>query len=270
MDDATKELPAENLWPKDPSRNPQESKENVTIDNIKNVIRITDIVEPSFTVFHAKGENKSKPAVVIFPGGAYQLLCYNKEGTEIAEWLNSIGVTAIVVKYTVPDNRNGAFKDAQRAIRLVRSHAEEWDINPDQIGVLGFSAGGHLAARVSTAFETESYEPFDDADKQSCRPDFCVLIYPAYLDNADQTEVTEELPITDKIPPTFIIHTEDDEAFVGGSKLYGPALKKVGVPVEFHLFEKGGHGYGLRPSENEVSNWPELCGKWLAESIINK
>lgn len=253
------------LWPAGTSRNPAEVKERV-LPARGNVRRITDIKNPSLTVFPAKNKGMDPvPAVLIFPGGGYRILAIDMEGTEIAEWLNSIGITAIVVKYRVPKNREGAFQDAQRAMRLVRHHAKEWNIDSKSIGVIGFSAGGHLSARLSTDFKNRNYTSVDVADKQDCRPDFCILVYPAYLENKKSKQIAGELPVTGNTPPTFIVQTKDDRAFVKGTIRYDRALKKAGVSSTFHLFEIGGHGYGLRlPKKGkETSRWPELCEKWL-------
>ena len=211
------------------------------------------------------------PAVLVFPGGGYRILAIDIEGTEVAEWLNSIGITAIVVKYRVPKNWESAFQDGQRAIRLVRHHAKEWNIDSKSVGVIGFSAGGHLSARLSTDFHKMSYINLDAADKQNCRPDFCILVYPAYLANKKTRRVAKELPVTSNTPPTFIVQTKDDR-FVDGTIIYDQALKKASVSSTFHLLEIGGHGYGLRPPKkgNETSHWPKLCAKWFHEcSILN-
>jgi len=234
-----------------------------------NVLRITDITEPSLAVYKVNKKTLPTPAVLILPGGAYAYLAINKEGTEIAAWLNSLNITAIVVKYSVPDNREDAFCDAQRAMRLIRYHAREWNIDPQRIGVIGFSAGGHLSARLSTDFNSRSYPHLDSADQEGCRPDFSILIYPAYLMNADIKKLVDELPVTPHTPPTFIVQTKDDTSFVSGTIAYNQALKQSGVSSTFHLFPEGGHGYGLRASDKyAVSNWPTLCETWLKENEI--
>jgi acetyl esterase/lipase len=254
------------LWPNPPPGERSGEPEAELPDRGDNVRRITNIQQPSITVFPAGSSNKSSPAVVVCPGGGYGILAIDKEGMEVATWLNRIGITAVLLKYRVPQNREGAFMDAQRAIRLVRHHAAEWNIDPKRVGMIGFSAGGHLTARLSTGYEQRAYPEVDVADKQSCRPDFAVLIYPAYLADK-QGRLASELMVTPQTPPTFLIHTKDDQAFVTGSAVYDQALKHNGVASEFHLFDTGGHGYGLRPSTHEVSNWPELCGKWLQKKV---
>ncbi|MBN1407558.1 MAG: alpha/beta hydrolase [Calditrichaceae bacterium] len=235
------------------------------------VLRITDISNPSLTIYPVGEAENPTPAVLIFPGGAYAYIAINKEGIDVAKWFNSIGVTAVLVKYTVPDNKEAAFKDGQRALRLVRHYAKEWNIDPQRVGVIGFSAGGHLAARLSTDFERELYTKIDSADTESCRPDFSILMYPAYLENKETHSLADQIKISAEIPPTFIVQTKDDSSLVGGAILYDQALKDAGISSVFHLFPEGGHGYGIWPSEYEVSNWPELCEKWLKEiGIIHK
>ncbi len=249
-----------NLWPADAGK---VAEEKVVAGKNDSVKRITDIHQATITPFRvAVPPDVVHPAVLIFPGGGYSILAIDKEGTEIAEWLNRFGCSAFVVKYRVPNNREGAFADGQRAVRLVRQHAREWSIDPKRIGVIGFSAGGHLCARLSTDFGKMAYEAVDEADKLDCRPDFSMLIYPAYLGTKDG-KVAAELPVSAKVPLTFIVQTKDDKSFVQGTILYDQALKAAGVSSTFHLFETGGHGYGLRPSANEVSKWPALAEEWM-------
>jgi acetyl esterase/lipase len=249
-----------NLWPSDAGK---VAEEKVLPDKNDGVKRITDIQQASITPFRlAVPPEAVHPAVLVFPGGGYSILAIDKEGTEVAEWLNRNGFSAFVVKYRVPKNRDGAFADGQRAMRLVRLHAKEWRIDPKRIGVIGFSAGGHLCARLSTDFDKMAYQAVDEADKLSSRPDFSMLIYPAYL-QTKEAKVAPELPVSAKVPPTFIVQTKDDKGFVAGTILYDRALKAAGVPSTFHLYETGGHGYGLRPSANEVSKWPALAETWM-------
>ena len=258
------------LWPDKVRKTFPELQETTQPDKGDGVIRVTDINNPTLTLYLPENTATPLPVVLVFPGGGYNILAINKEGTEIAAWLNSIGVAAAVVKYRAPENRDGAFQDAQRAVRLVRQHAAAWRLDPNRVGVMGFSAGGHLSARASTRFEETSYDAVDDADKRSCRPDFCILIYPAYLDNEKHDGVAPELHITKDIPPTFIVHTLDDKRFITGSKLYAQALKDVGVTCDYQVFETGGHGYGLRSQGHPVSVWPQRCKEWLRVSGIVK
>lgn len=226
------------------------------------VIRIS-VKNPSLTVYPVANSDHPTPAVLIFPGGGYAYMAVNKEGTDVAKWLNNLGVTAVLVKYSTPNKRTEAFHDGQRAIRLVRSHSKEWNIDPEKVGVIGFSAGGHLAARLSSDFSNESYPKTDEADMLSPRPDFSILMYPAYLDNKDKSTVADEIPISSQIPPTFIVQTKDDINYVGGTILYDHELENAGISVDFLLFEEGGHGYGIWHNEYEVSNWPDSARSWL-------
>jgi len=255
------------LWPKDkmPGHGPT-GVERELPSRGDNVCRITDINEPSITVFKALGTNKPTPAVIICPGGAYGILGIDKEGTEIAAWLNSIGITGVVLKYRVPNNMDGAFQDIQRGIRLVRDNAAKWNIAPNHVGVIGFSAGGHLSARLSTNSDQATYPQIDGADEQKLRPDFAILVYPAYLSNVPD-KLAGNLPVNAKTPPTFLVHTDDDKSFVRGTKLYHAALQAANVPNEFFLCTTGGHGYGLR-SKGEVSAWPKKCQEWLIKQGI--
>ena len=226
-----------------------------------NVIRLTDINEPTITVFKVPGTSKPTPAVIICPGGAYSILAYNQEGTEIAAWLNSIGITGIVLKYRVPGNQDGAFQDIQRAVRLTRNNASEWNISANRLGVMGFSAGGHLCARLSTNADKSTYPRLDAVDDEKLRPDFVILVYPAYLWRV-AGKLAADLPVSANTPPTFIVHTEDDKALVAGSKIYHEALEAAKVAHEFFLCATGGHGYGLR-SDKDVRVWPKKCQEWL-------
>lgn len=230
-----------------------------------NVQRITNVSRPSLTLFPA--QKKAAPAMIVCPGGGYSYVTYNKEGTDVAEWLNSNGITALVLKYRVPHNREGALQDIQRALSLARAHAREWNIDPKRLGVIGFSAGGNLAAKASTLFDERAYSPIDAVDRQSCRPDFAVLVYPAYLEKDGQ--VAPDLNLKANIPPTLIVHTEDDKTFVAGSKLYHTALDAAKMPNEFLLYPTGGHGYGLR-SEKDVRVWPQAALEWLHKIGILK
>ena len=257
------------LWPteKMPGHGPKDGAvEKAHPSRGDNVIRITDINEPSISVFKAPATGKPTPAVIICPGGAYGILCIDKEGTEIATWLNSIGITGVVLKYRVPNNQDGAFQDIQRAIRIVRENAAKWNIAPTRVGVMGFSAGGHLCARLSTNSEKSTYPKIDGTDEQNLRPDFAILIYPAYLAQVPG-KLSGGLPVNAKTPPTFLVHTEDDKSFVPGTKLYHDALVAAMVPNEFFCCATGGHGYGLR-SKGEISVWPQKCQEWLLKAGI--
>ena len=238
----------------------------------KYVIRLGHVTKPSITLYRPDKKKDTGAAVVVCPGGGYNILAYDLEGSEVCNWLNSIGVTAVLLKYRVPsraglEKHTASLQDAQRAFGIVRSHAKEWGIDPKRIGVLGFSAGGHLSATLSNTTESRSYPEVDDADKVSCRPDFTILIYPAYLtDEKSWWILAPEIKVTDKTPPAFIVMTQDDPVRVENAVGYTMALKSAKVPVELHIYPSGGHGYGLRPSENLVSHWPERAAEWLKAS----
>lgn len=233
------------------------------------VIRLGNVSVPTLTVYRPPKEKDAHSAVLVFPGGGYSILALDLEGAEICEWLNSIGVTGILVKYRVPA-RSGQprwaapLQDAQRALGMVRQRASELGLDPKRIGVLGFSAGGHLAAAASTNFDHRTYDPVDGADSVACRPDFSLLIYPAYLTVKEEGDkVAPELKITQETPPTFLVQAEDDGVRVETSLFYYAALRNARVPAEMHLYPAGGHGYGLRPSALLVTTWPKRAEEWL-------
>jgi acetyl esterase/lipase len=235
----------------------------------KRVARIGGITNPTLQVYSPAKEKNTGAAVVVFPGGGYSILALDLEGTEVCEWLNSIGVTGVLLKYRVPPHPGAVryaapLQDAQRAVRLVRSHAQEWGIDAARVGVLGFSAGGHLAAASSTNYDAETYPAGDAADKLSARPDFAVIVYPGYLTvKAEGDKVSPELKVTAQTPPTFLVQAEDDPVRVENSVFYFMALKNAKVPAEMHLFAAGGHGYGLRPTALPVTHWPTLVARWM-------
>jgi acetyl esterase/lipase len=248
--------------------------------------RIENVSRPTMTVY-APARHNSGSAVVVLPGGGFQFLAMDLEGTEICDWLTSRGITCVLLKYRVPDSgparKDGrhfypkaetALEDSQRALGLVRQHAAQWHINPRKVGVMGFSAGGYLAAAVSTHFQQRSYAPVDAADKLSCRPDFAILIYPGHLwarageDRATRDETDMSLPpeirVRGDTPPTFLLQAEDDHVDgVEQSLAYYVALEKAGVPAEMHLYAQGGHAFGMRPTQLPVARWPALLERWL-------
>lgn len=236
----------------------------------KSVIRLGNVSQPTLTIYRPTKDKDTGAAVIICPGGGYNILAYDLEGSEICEWLNSIGVTGVLLKYRVPkrpglEKHTAALQDAQRAVGLVRSRATEFGLDPKRIGILGFSAGGHLAAAACNNFDKRTYEPVDEADKASCRPDFAFLIYPAYLTVKEQGDkVSPELPITTNTPQTFLAMTQDDGVRVESALFYYLALKQAKVPAELHLYPTGGHGYGLRPSTHGVTTWPKRAEEWMA------
>ena len=259
-------------------------------------VGVSNVTRPTMTVYSPEGKNTGA-AVVVFPGGGYQVLAIDLEGTEVCDWLTPRGITCVLLKYRVTDvgpyPKSGpypespmALEDAQRTVGLVRFHAAEWHIDPHKIGVLGFSSGGHLVAAISTHYAKRLYPAVDAADKESCRPDFAVAIYPGHLSlsaaewdakqgvkkfavphpaNADEElGLNPEIPVTSQTPPTFLLQAEDDHVDdVNDSLAYYIALKKAGVPVEMHLYAHGGHAFGLRRTELPITGWPQLVETWL-------
>ena len=264
-----------NLWPHGapdatPAARPEENTTTPKdpLAGGKPVVRLTNVSTPTITLYQPRGK-KTGAAVVVFPGGAYQILAMDLEGTEVCRWLNSIGVTCILLKYRVPNSgpypkSAQALEDAQRAVGMVRARASEWHIDSHRVGVLGFSAGGYLVAALSTHYEHRLYPLVDSDDKQSCRPDFSVLIYPAYLTDPDgSVNLTPNIPVAKDTPPAFLLQTEDDPYHAASSIAYFMALKNANVPAELHLYAHGGHGYGLRRTEFPVTRWPQLVQAWL-------
>ena len=238
---------------------------------------VTNVTRPTMTVYAPKGENTGA-AVVVFPGGGFQILAIDLEGTEICDWLTSKGITCVLLKYRVPSvpyvwqcdfrphnltTSVPSLQDAQRTVRLVRTHAAEWHIDPHKIGVIGFSAGGYLVAEVSTNFKRRLYTPVDAVDKESSRPDFAAAIYPGHL-ATDHDALNPNVPVSRDTPPTFLLQAEDDDVDgVQQSLVYYTALKNADVPVEMHLYAHGGHAFGLRRTKLPISEWPQLVEIWL-------
>jgi acetyl esterase/lipase len=263
------------LWPHGaPGAQPNPGPEIDTTtakDNLiagKPLIRLGNVSAPTLTLYKPRVENTGA-AVVVFPGGAYRILAIDLEGTEVCDWLNSAGITCALLKYRVPDSgpypkSSAALQDAQRALGIVRSHATDWRIDPHRVGVLGFSAGAHLAAALSTHFDRRLYDPVDAADQLSCRPDFAVIVYPGYLALADQNFAPNpDIVVTGKTPPSFIVQAEDDPVHVENATVYFLALKNAKVPAEMHIYAQGGHGYGLRRTALPVTAWPQSVETWL-------
>jgi acetyl esterase/lipase len=263
------------IWPHGapgaPANPPPEADTTTTKENLiagKPLVRLGNVSKPSITLYTPPAKNTGA-AVVVFPGGSYRVLATDLEGTEVCDWLNSAGITCVLLKYRVPDTgpypkSAAALQDAQRAVGIVRSHAAEWHIDPKRIGVLGFSAGAHLAAALSTHFEKRLYDSVDAADQLSCRPDFAVIVYPGYLAIAEQNFAPNaEIHPTEQTPPSFIVQAVDDPVHVENATVYFLALKNAKVPAELHIYAQGGHGYGLRRTELPVTAWPQLVETWL-------
>jgi acetyl esterase/lipase len=263
------------VWPSDPPDDTMElppEKDMTTEDSGKvegkRVARITNVSTPTITVYRPQKELDTGASVVICPGGGHRILAWDLEGTEVADWLNSIGVTGMILKYRVPARHKeplwrSAVQDAQRAVRLVRSRASEWKLDPDRVGILGFSAGGQTAAMASILHEGNHYQPIDAIDDLPSRPDFAVLVYPAWLVDEEMRLLKPEVRVTESTPPMFFAHAMDDPITVDNSILLGRALKDVGVHSEIHLYDGGGHGFGLRESRFPCSTWPVSCERWM-------
>ncbi|MFZ1084161.1 MAG: alpha/beta hydrolase [Terracidiphilus sp.] len=271
----TPDRPTIALWPGAvpgaPANLPAEADTTTAKDNLiagRPLIRLGNVSTPTLTLYQPKRKSTGA-AIVVFPGGAYRILAIDLEGTEVCDWLNSAGIACVLLKYRVPDTgpypkSAAALQDAQRALGLVRAHAAEWKIDPNRIGVLGFSAGAHLAAALSTHFDQRLYDPIDAADKLSCRPDFAVIVYPGYLALADKNFAPNpDINPTAQTPPTFIVQAEDDPAHVENAVVYFMALKNAKVPAELHIYAEGGHGYGLRRASQPVTTWPQSVELWL-------
>jgi len=235
---------------------------------------VTDVSKPTITIYRPTQEKDIRTAMLICPGGGYWNLYWQLEGEEVAVWLNSIGVTGIILKYRVPrrpdepesEPARRPLQDAQRAVSLVRSKAKELGLHPEQIGIAGFSAGGHLAIATATNFEKRTYEPIDEVDKVSCRPDFAILVYPGYLKAKDKDELAPGLRIPAGTPPVFLAHGGDDIISPPEhSVLMYLALKRAGVPAELHIYAAAAHDFGVRPSEHPCSTWTQACANWLRQ-----
>jgi len=254
-----------------PANPPAETDTTTAKDNLiagKPLIRLGNVSTPTLTLYKATGNNTGA-AVVVFPGGGYNILAIDLEGTEVCDWLTAAGINCVLLKYRVPGTgpypkSPAALQDAQRALGLVRQHAAEWGIDPKRIGVLGFSAGAHLAAALSTHYDKRLYDPIDAADQLTCRPDFAVIVYPGYLALADKNFAPNaDINPTAQTPPTFIVQAEDDPVHVENAVVYFLALKNAHVPAELHIYAQGGHGYGLRRTALPVTTWPQAVEVWL-------
>jgi len=238
------------------------------------IMRITDVSEPTLTVYKASAAKNSGAAVLVFPGGGYQILAWDLEGTEVCTWLNSLGVNCVLVKYRVPytghyPEHTEDLEDAQQAMRLARTHAAEWGIDPKRVGVLGFSAGAHLAVVLSNHADADPNAAAVKAHgglgaSVNARPDFALILYPGYLDVwPGKNALAPEAQPTATTPPSFVLQAEDDPVHVENALVYYEALKDAKVPSELHIYAEGGHGYGLRPTELPITHWPAVAATWL-------
>lgn len=270
------------LWPgtppdAQPMPGPEYASTGHKLIGGKPITGVSNVSRPTLTVYAPTGKNTGT-AVVVFPGGGFEGLAIDLEGTDACDWLTPIGVTCVLLKYRVPSVPYDwhckcrpddfalsvpALQDAQRAIRMVRAHAAEWHVDPHKVGVLGFSAGGYLVAEASTDYDRRLYKPVDAADQQSARPDFALAIYPGHL-ATDRGKLNPNVPVSRGTPPTFLLQAEDD--YVDGvnqSLVYYAALTKARVPVEMHLYAHGGHAFGLRRTRLPITGWPALAEAWL-------
>jgi acetyl esterase/lipase len=260
--------PAIPLWPVRAPGETNGAPAEVTLGEVrvvagKPITRISQVSQPTITIYQAPEAQKNGAAVVVCPGGGYSFLAWDLEGTEVCDWLNAIGVTGVLLKYRVPKGDQPPLQDAQRAMGLLRERAPEFGIDPHRIGILGFSAGGFLAANLSANCRRRAYPAVDDADAQSCRPDFQLLLYPGKLVAKSGEKESPDAVVTSNTPPTFMVMAMNDPIDVSNALVYATALQKAHVPAEVHLYATGGHGFGLRPTEAPITAWPELAAKWM-------
>ncbi|TXD64147.1 alpha/beta hydrolase [Polaribacter glomeratus] len=258
------------LWP-DKVPGQIEVKQNPTQSSNKtgNVIRLNKVTNPALIVYEPKISNNNGVSIIVSPGGGYGILAIDLEGYEIAAWLSKLGYTAYVLQYRVPNKRKEALYDLQRAIKVIRSKNAALGLSTKKLGVIGFSAGGSLSARASTQFSEKSYTLMDEIDTISSRPDFALLIYPAYLDEGENRNLSPELLVNTQTPPMFIFATADDK-YGNSTLVMATALRDNKVPVELHLLPNGGHGYGIRSGNIAAETWPSLAGTWLQNEVLNK
>ncbi len=275
------------LWDGTPPLQKEMDLQEETVS--EGIIRIGNVQIPSIEVYLPTKQIATGEAVVIFPGGGYSILAYDWEGTDFAKWLNAQGIAGIVVKYRLPksaslmDPKEAPLLDAQRAIRMVRANSAAWNIDPDKVGIMGFSAGGHLASTLSTQYLHQVDRPLDAIDQLSARPDFSILVYPvitfvhpsmhsgsmrALLGEAPSEELKKrfsaELNVTKETPPTFLVHAQDDKGVpVENSLLYFEALQANQVPASLHVYPKGGHGFAFGLGKGAVENWREVLLDWI-------
>lgn len=264
------------LWPSGKVPGETASVGEESLAGNKGGRRLTNVSKPTITVYRPDKDKNTGAAVVVAPGGGYSMLAWDHEGEDVVAWLNSIGVTGVLLKYRVPRRPDqprdglkfGPHQDAQRALGIVRNKAKEWGIDPNRIGMLGFSAGGHLTALTSTNFSERGYEPVDDADRASCRPDFAVIVYPGGALDRTTGQLVPSIHFTKECPPCFFVHASDDRGSSENSILMYLQLKQAGVPAEMHIYATGGHGFGMRPSKNPCAQWPKRCEEWMRSQGI--
>lgn len=265
-----------NLWPGGVPGEPKPltEPESVELKGDYQIEIMSHVSVPQLTMYPAEKPNGT--AVIVCPGGAYNILAYSHEGKEVCEWLNSIGITAGLLKYRVPrrdqlEKHHAPLQDVHRAIGVLRTRAGEWNINPDKIGVLGFSAGGHLASMALTSDGTRTYEPDPEFDSGSCIPNFGVLVYAAYqLDEKNPDKLSPEIKVTDKTPPAFLVVANGDKRWAEGSARFYIEMKRADRDCELHIFGKGGHGFGFANTDEEIKQWPKLAERWMLAMDLAK
>lgn len=256
------------LWPGDVPGETESKAPAVISDNHGgNTLRICKVTDPALVVYQPDSGRANGAAVIICPGGGYNNLCADKEGSEIGRWLNTLGYTAFVLQYRVPKKQAGALQDALRAIRMVRGLRSQWGLDANRIGLMGFSAGGSLSARAGTRYGEAVYNPVDELDAISARPDFAILIYPAYLDQGPENTLTPELTVDQQTPPMFLFVAANDK-HANSSLVMASALRKKNVPVELHMLPEGGHGFGIRKGNVAACVWPALCEEWMRRTVL--
>ncbi len=240
------------------------------------IIKLGNVSTPELQMFLPPKETANGAAVLVCPGGGFSILAWDLEGTEVAQWLNSLGLAAAVLKYRVPTRGHegaevwqGPAMDAQRGLSLIRDHADQWNIDPGRVGILGFSAGGQVAARVAVAKGQRFYSPIDKIDQRSCAVNFAMLIYPAWI-ASDSGDLNEGFAVDRQSPPMFFVHAVNDRVSCMSSVALFAELKKADVPAELHVFADGGHGYGMRETRLPVTRWPGLAANWLDDQILTK
>ncbi len=237
--------------------------------NESDVLRVTDVSDPTISIY--KPEKPNGTAVLVAPGGGYNILAIEHEGTQVCEWLNSLGVTGVLLKYRVPDRKGTKqgeipLQDAQRAMGIVRHRAAEWGIKPDRIGILGFSAGGHLCVMTTLHANERTYQRDAALEAENASPNFSIPVYPAYLTEKDSFVLKPQFTVTPQSPAICLVHAHDDRITSAGSALLYLEYKKLGLPAELHIYVKGGHGYGMKKSGQPVNSWPDRVGDWLRSS----
>ncbi len=261
------------LWPGEAPGEKGDIGEEKLVERNDGLVRLTNVTKPTITVYRpGQGIKNTGAAVLVCPGGGYKILAMSHEGRDVCQWLNGMGVTAVLLKYRVPrreglDKHHAPLQDAQRAMSLVRKRAGQWGIDPQRIGVLGFSAGGHLAAMLMSQYDQQrSYRIDPGIDAAPSRPDFAILVYPAYVQDKENPDLLASgIVVNKETPPVFLVAAHNDKTYAEGSARLYIACKRAGVPAELHIFASGGHGFGMKKTANRVAKWPQICGQWMRE-----